>query len=232
MATDVIGNVNSKIMGAFTNINILNAIGWLVFGIIIIGACFWGYIVYANKRKFNKVVTAFEIVNGFWQPTIRDKAKVVKLGSGGFEILYLQKQKTWKIAYGGRVGKDSYYFFIMPAGYWYNGMLYAGVHSIDKNGGLVSITTTNPLMRGQYTALEKQIDSLVGDKKSFMDKYGAWVMGIGFVLVAGVMLWLNYKEYASAMTSLNGIVDKIGSLIDKLNVLTTNSASGGLVKVT
>lgn len=169
---DVIGDVNSKIMGTFTNIHILNVIGWVVLGILVIGAGFWVYMIYRNKKQFSKIITGFDVVNGFWQPSIRDRAKVVKIGSGGFEILYLQKSKTWKIAYGGRVGRDTYYFFIMPDGYWYNGMLYANVNSISEKGGLIPVVTTNPLMRGQYASLEKQIDSLVGDKKGFWDKYG------------------------------------------------------------
>lgn len=231
MAT--INEVNQKVLNFFTGIEFLNAIGWLVFGIVIIGASVYGYWYYINSRKFNKKITAFEIIGINFQPAIRDTAKVVKLGKGGFEILYLKKSKTWKIAYGGRVGKNDYYFFIMPDGYWYNGMLSANLHKIDEQKGLIPIVTTNPSMRSQYTSLEKQIDSLHQEKKSFMDKYGVWVFSIGFLIIAGIMLWLNYKQYVIATSNLNSVSDKFGIIADKLSTALGNArgieGSGGLV---
>ena len=74
-----------------------------------------------------------------------------------------------------RVGKSDYYFFIMPDGYWYNAMLGSNMYTIDKQNGLIPIVTTNPTMRTQYTALEKQMDSLHQSKGKFWEKYGGWV---------------------------------------------------------
>ena len=185
---------------------------------------------YHNKKVYSKIITAFDTVGGFWEPVARDTAKIVKIGRGGFEILYLKKAKTWKIGYGGRVGKNTYYFFIMPDGYWYNGRLYADMNKIDENGGLIPIVTTNPLMRGQYTSLEKQIDNLYGDKKGFWDKYGSWILGISFVLIAGVFLWLNYRQFADVSGNLGGAIEKLGTVIDKLNLVCGGSqADSGLV---
>ena len=167
-------SVTGKVSGAFGGINWMTVLGWILFLVICIGGGYFAYNYYKNKKIFNKRVTAFEIVSGEWSPCVRDSAKVVKIGKGGFEILYLKKSKSWKIAYGGRVGKNDYYFFIMPDGYWYNGTLMANINKIDETGGLIPITTTNPLMRGQYTALEKQIDTLHAEKTSFFEKYGSF----------------------------------------------------------
>lgn len=219
---DTIQNVNAQIIGSVSNINWANIIGWVVLVLLVVGISVFAYIRWRDNRLFTKSITAFEIVNGFWQPSIRDKAKIVKLGTGGFEILYLQKLKSWKIAYGGRVGKDTYYFFIMPDGYWYNGMLNAGISYTDKNNGLIQVTTTNPLMRGQYTSLEKQIDELHGQKAKFWDKYGSWVLGIGFVLIAGVMLWLCFKEFSNAMGQLAGYHSQMNELLAKVNTFVSN----------
>jgi hypothetical protein len=230
-ANTIVSDVNAKITGAFTGVNVMNVIGWIVFGIILIAGAFFAFQVWNNKRIFRKKITAFDIVGINFVPALRDVAKAVKIGSGGFEILYLKKLKVYKIAYGGKVGKDTYYFFITPDGYWYNGMLSANMLTIDKNGGLIPVVTTNAQMRSQYTSLEKQIDILHQNKTSFMDKYGSWVMSIGFVLIAGVMLWLSYKEYVQAMGALSGLVDKIGLLIDKVNLMQGTAVPTGLVKV-
>jgi len=157
---------------------------------------------------------------------MRDVARDVKMGSGGFVVLYLKKLKTHKLAYGGKVGKDTYYFFIMPDGYWYNAMLSANLYAIDKEGGFIPVVTTNPSMRGQYTSLEKQIDSLHEEKKKWWDTYGSWVLSMAFVLVAGMMLWLCYQEYAKAMGSMSGMVNEISKLIDKINIMQSNAQSG------
>lgn len=228
----IISDTNSKIFGSFSGASVLNIVGWCILAVIVIGGCIWGYIIWNNRRVFCKKITVFDIVGINFVPASRDVAKVVKIGSGGFEILYLKKLKTYRIAYGGKVGKDTYYFFILPDGYWYNGMLSANMMMIDKMGGLVSVVTTNPAMRSQYTSLEKQIDTLHANKVSFMEKYGAWIMGIAFVLVAGVMLYLSYREYASTMASLSGLVDKIGGLVDKIVSLQgATKPATGLVKV-
>lgn len=224
MPSDVITQTNQKIFGSFSNVNILNAIGWIVLVIIVAGAGVWFYFYWRDKKTFNKKITAFEIVGINFVPSYRDTAKSVKIGKGGFEILYLKKLKTWKIAYGGRVGKNDYYFFIMPDGYWYNGMLSSNIYKIDEQKGLVPIVTTNPTMRSQYTALEKQIDTLHQNKSQFWEKYGSWILAVGFVLVSGVLLWLMFKEFRTAMNSFDSIIDKLGVLIDRVNVMTSNQA--------
>lgn len=224
-----ITDINQKIMNAVTGVAWLKVIGWIFFILIIIGGGFWVYTHYKNKKLFNKRITAFEIIGNYWQPALRDVAKVVKIGKGGFEILYLKNQKTWKIAYGGRVGKNDYYFFIMPDGYWYNSMLYADINAMDDKKGLIPVVTTNPLMRGQYTALEKQIDKLTGEKTKWWDKYGSFILSIAFILIAGVLLWLMFREFSKAMGLLSDYNINMNELLNKVNTLFGNiqSQQGG-----
>ncbi len=220
--TSVLTTTNQKLMGAFTGVNWMTILGWIIFAALCLGGGWWIWNYYKNKKIFNKRITAFEIVSGQWKPCIRDVAKIVKIGKGGFEILYLKKMKTWKIAYGGRIGMNDYYFFIMPDGYWYNGTMMANINKIDENGGLIPVTTTNPLMRGQYTALEKQIDNLHADKISFWEKHGSFVMSIAFILIAGVLLWLMFKEWRTALGQLSGYHEQLGVILDKLASLASN----------
>ena len=219
---DAVTNVNNQVMSYITGIKFLDIIGWIIFGVILIGVGFYFFTWYKNKKIFNKQITILDIIGIYFEPIGKDVAKTVKFVSGGFEILYLKKNKTWKISFGSKVGKNSYYFFIMPDGYWYNGLLSANMFMIDKLKGLVPIVTTNPSMRSQYTALEKQIDLLHANKKTFWDQYGQWVLAIGFLLVAGVFLWLNYQEYAKAMASQNLFIDKLGTMLDKINQMAGN----------
>jgi len=234
---DAITAVNQKIMGVFTgagSINWMSILGWIFFVIILVAAGFAGYMWYKNKRIFNKKCTILEIVGVNYVPVMTDMAKVVKIGTGGFEILFFKKLKIYRIGYGGRVGKSDYYFFIGKDGYWYNGMLSADIHAIDKNKGLIPIVTTNPAMRSQYTSLEKQIDVLHSEKKGFMEKYG---MGAGFVIVIGVFFLLIAKELSPVMGQMASISEKQGYLVQHLDTIISNlnigaqNISTGLVPV-
>lgn len=222
MATSI-ETTNQGIVNAVTSVHWLNVLGWIFLGIVIIGGAFWFYMWNRNKKLFNKKITVFDIVGQYFTPIARDTAKTVKIGKGGFEILYLKKFKTWKIAYGGRVGKDTYYFFIMPDGYWYNGMLSANINKINADGGLIPIVSANPLMRGQYTSLEKQIDALFTEKKSFMDKWGVWIFAIAFILIAGIIMYLMAKDIPGVISQQTALTDKMGQLVDKVNTLLTNA---------
>lgn len=218
---DAVTDVNQKIIGTFTNIDFISILGWIFAGVLLIGGIIGVWLYYRDKKVFNKKVTVFEIVGGYYVPAFSDKAKVVKIGTGGFEILFLKKLKCYRIAYGGRVGRDTYYFFIAPDGYWYNGMLGAEI-TYDKNGTYIPIRTTNPSMRAQYTSLEKQIDHLHAEKKSFMEKYGGWLFGIIFIVVAGVLLWLMFKEFSAGMAAFKGTTEQMTILVDKINTLIGN----------
>jgi hypothetical protein len=232
--TDVISSTNQKIMGSFSGVNVMNVVGWIVFILIALSAIFGFYLWDKNRKTFTRKVTAFRNINNEYVPSIRDKAKLVKIGSGGFEILFLKKLKTWKIGFGGEMGKIDYYFFIGADGYWYPGRLSANMYLRDKEKGYIPVVTTNPTMRSQYTSLEKQIDDLHKEKPKFWDKYGQWIMSIAFVLISGVMLWLSYQEYAKAMGALSGLTKQLTDLTERLisltgNVQTATSGGSGLI---
>lgn len=230
VSADVVSDTNAKIAGFFTGmsgISFLNVIGWIIFILLIIGGGWWVYKYYKNKKEYYIRITAFKSSGGKWIPSIRDTAKVVKLGKGGFEILYLKKAKSWRISYGESVGINDYYFFIMPDGYWYNSVLLSGLSYMDKAGGLIPVATTNPLMRGQYTSLEKQIDAIHGQKEKWWDKYGNYVLSIAFVLIAGVLLWMMFKEFHSALGELSTYHTKLGEILTKLSNLATNIQGTG-----
>jgi hypothetical protein len=96
------------------------------------------------------------------------------------------------------------------------------MQAIDQNGGLIPVITTNPNMRGQYTSLEKQIGDLHGDKAKFWDKYGVWVMTMGYIVIIGFFSWLSYKEIGQFLGSGSALADKMLQLADAMNRLAVN----------
>ena len=228
---DVITNVNQGIMnklsGSISGGSVATIIGWVVLGVIIIGLAAFTVWYYFEKKKFNKKITANSIVHGYFVPSFHDVAKSVKIGKGGFEILYLKKLKTWKLAQGARTGVSEYTFYILPDGYWYPGQVSARVFYIDKMRGLIPVITTNPTMRSQYTALEKQIDALHGQKQSFWDKYGNWVMTGAYIAIIGVFSWLSFREIGQFLGKGSALADNMNKLAVNLQQLANNVCGKG-----
>lgn len=229
---DAISAANSQVVGMLpSKTALINAGGWGLIGLIVVGLIGWGLYAYAIKRQFNKKITIFEVVGSYFEPVMSDVAKIVRLGSGGFQILYLKKLKCFRLSYGGRIGKNTYYFFVGKDGYWYNSMLGANILTIDKLGGLIPVVTANPTMRAQYTALEKQIESLHGEKKTFWDKYGSWVLNGVYISIIGVFTWLIFREFSNITGAMTNLVDSVTKLLDRAQAILLNSetqASGGL----
>ena len=120
----------------------------------------------------------------------------------------------------------------MPDGYWYNGMMSANLNKIDSEKGLIPIVTTNPLMRGQYTALEKQVDAFAAEKKSFWEGNKVWIICLIFIMMVGVFGWLIIKEFGTITSQLasdsSAQKDILNSLSSLANNVRSATASSGL----
>jgi hypothetical protein len=219
---DVNQGIQNAITSWFTKGAILNVLGWVFAAILVIGFCVYAYWWWTTKKQFNKLIYINEIIGNYYQRTGKDTAKTVKIGTGGFEILFLRKGKSWKLAHGGRTGRREYNFFIQPDGYWYNGMFSAVINYIDQLKGLIPVVTTNPTMRSQYTALEKQIESLHGEKQKFWDKYGIWVMTGVFILINGIFLWLSYRELGAFLGQGTELANRLTELANSMSNLAVN----------
>lgn len=230
-----ITDLTSKVTEHISVSGVVQTGGWIVGTILVVLVAGGLFLWWWNGKKFNKNISVFELVSGHYEPIYKDVATVVKLGKGGFEILYLKNLKTYRIAYGGRIGKSTYYFFIAPDGLWHNCLL-GGEITVD---GRVAIITTNPNMRGGYTSLETDIHNLTGGKQNWWEKYGAWALTFGFLAIIGVFSWLILKEYSAGIGQLPTLIDKTAELIDKVNHLLVSvdahnsgaTAASGLVKV-
>ena len=215
-------NLVSSITNFFTSSKIINGITYFILGIIVIAAVGIYAWVRLEKKKYNKKITANFIINGYFQPTYKDVAKSVKIGRGGFEVLYLKKLKTWKLAHGARTGVNEYTFYVLPDGYWYPGQIAADVYYINQMKGLLPVITTNPTMRSQYTSLEKQIDTLHGQKQGFWDKYGNWIMTGTFIALIGIFCWLSFREIGAFLGSGTALADQMTKLAEAMNKLAIN----------
>lgn len=182
-----------------------------------------------NALRFNKKVVILEDVSGSddLEPIGKDKARLVKVGKGGTEVLYLKKRKVYRGAYGKRMGKNTYYFAIGSDGYWYNSTLGSLASGMNKIG----IKPTNVNMRYQNESLMELIKERY-DKPSFWAQYGQILMNIAFFMIIAVMFWLyfdSFKDTSPALIEASKTLKETADVLRQtVGGLDSLKATGGL----
>lgn len=173
---------------------------FIIFLVFLIGAVVI-YLLY-DRRLFNKKIVVFENISGQgFQPVFYDKAKTVKLGDGGEELLYLKKKKVYRSAYGRKMGKNTYWFCIGSDGYWYNILL----GDLDAKMGMLDVEPIQTDMRYMHVAVRKNIQERYR-KIGFMEKYGTIMMMGIFLLIMIAGIWFMLDKINGISGSVSGSV--------------------------
>jgi len=153
---------------------------------------------FMNRFKvYNKKIVVFENISGQgFQPVYKDRARLVKLGDGGEELLYLLKKKVYRTAYGKKMGKNIYWFAIGQDGYWYNVVL----GDVDAKMGMLDIEPIDRDMRYMHVAIRRNITDRY-KKQSIMDKYGSYIMSGVFLIIMLVGIWFLLDKIADINSS-------------------------------
>jgi hypothetical protein len=168
----------------------------IVLVLLIIGGIL--FYIWFSRRAFKYTINLFENIAGQgYQLVGKDRARLIKIGDGGEEILYLRKYKVYRTAYGRKMGKNTYWYAVGQDGYWYNVIL----GDLDAKMGMLDIEPIDRDMRYAHVAIRKNIKERY-NKQSFMQKYGAQVFGILMLVVFIVGMWF--------------IVDQIGNITGQL----------------
>jgi hypothetical protein len=172
---------------------------------ILITAIAGGIIVWLlyDRKVFNKRIIVFENIAGQgYQPILKDRARLVSLGDGGEEVLFLKKKKVYRTAYGRKMGKNTYWFAVGQDGYWYNMVL----GDIDAKMGMLDIEPVDRDMRYMHVAIRKNIADRY-KKVKFMEKYGTIIMSSFFLLVMIIGIWFLLDKIGDIASSVGGAVE-------------------------
>lgn len=184
--------------------------------ILAVVACIGIYLFIIN-RTYNKSIVVFENIAGQgYQVVYKDKARLVKIGDGGEEILYLRKKKVYRTAYGKKMGTNIYWFAIGQDGYWYNILL----GDLDAKMGMLDIEPVDRDMRYMHVAIRKNIQERYR-KISFMEKYGSLVINGVFLLIMVIAVWLLIDQVGELIGQATTAVDSAA----KSNEMVTKSLS-------
>lgn len=198
-----------KIFGGAGNVN------WSVITFVVALILIGGVILYLiyERRIFNKKVIIFENISGQgFQPTIRDRARVIKIGDSGEELLFLKKKKLYRTAYGRKMGVNTYWFVKGQDGYDYNCVL----GDFDAKMGMLDIEPIDRDVRMLSVAVRKNIQDRYR-KQSIMDKYGGVIITGIFLIIVVVAILLYTKQMNKAMEQL-AIAMEWASKVSEQNV--------------
>jgi len=176
-------------------------------------------------KVYNKQIIVFENIAGQgYQVVFKDRARLVKLGDGGEEILHLLKKKVYRTAYGKKMGKQTYWFAVGQDGYWYNIIL----GDVDAKMGMLDIEPIDRDMRYMHVAIRRNIQDRYR-KQSFMDKYGDKIFNMitGVVLMVGIWFCLDkIADMASSVASAVKTGEQV-QLLAKETLASIDNICGG-----
>lgn len=181
----------------------------LIVFLVFIAACITIYIIW-NRRTYRYKIIVFENISGQgYQPTIRDKARILKVGDGGEEILFLKKKKVYRTAYGRKMGTNTYWFAVGQDGYWYNIVL----GDLDAKMGMLDIEPIDRDMRYAHVSIRRNIQDRY-NKQSFMEKYGSIMMNGLFLLIMLIGLGILIGKIGDVAGSVNAGIEASNKLVN------------------
>ena len=223
---EILGLETGMSLPSFTNSGLgttLTLVASAICFIIIIGVAVY---LILNWLTYNKKIIVFENISGQgYQPVLKDTARIVKIGDGGEELLFLKKKKVYRTAYGKKMGKNTYWFAVGQDGYWYNILL----GDLDAKMGMLDIEPIDRDMRYMHVAIRKNITERF-KKVGFMEKYGVIMFSGIFIIVMIVALWLLVDQIGEligeATASVNAaktVVEPLTQIVSKMDTI----CSGG-----
>lgn len=185
-----------------------------------------GLVLISRYKVYNRKVVVFEnVANSGYQPTFKDRARIIKLGDGGEELLYLLKKKVYRTAYGKKMGKNAYWFAVGQDGYWYNFVL----GDLDAKMGMLDIEPIDRDMRYMHVAIRKNIQDRY-KKENWFEKNAVYIMSGFFLLIMLIGLWFLLDKIAdisatsaSSVGAAQKVTEATENLISTLDNLYSNS---------
>jgi len=178
---------------------------WVAFVVVIGLLLVIGLFVFLFFMTYKKKVILFENISGQgYQPVLKTRARTLKLGVGGEEILKTLKGGHFVSAYGRKMGKNTFWYAKGEDGYWYNIV----VGDLDSKRNMLDIDPIDRDVRMFHVALDRLSHATYG-KTSFMEKYGVHMMLFLFLICLVLGMWF--------------FAGKLGEAVEPLAAATTNS---------
>ena len=158
---------------------------WTLAVAVIVAGLLFGVWFYLDNKKYIYNIEIYENLGGTrYVKTGVDKAKLINLGEGGAQVIWLKKRKCYRTAYARKMGSNLIWFAIGQDGYWYNITL----GDLDAKQGMLDIEPIDRDMRYMHVAIGRNTRDRY-NKLKFMEKYGTILMAGVFLIIMIFGLW-------------------------------------------
>jgi len=165
-----------------------------VIGVILITITAFFIFFMTYKRK----IVVFENISGQgYQPVLKTRARIIKLGVGGEELLKTLSGGHFVSAYGRKMGKNTYWYAKGQDGYWYNIVL----GDLETKRAMLDIDPIDRDVRMFHVALDRLSHQTYG-KNSFMEKYGIHMLLFVFLVIMILGMWFIVGKIGEATAPL------------------------------
>lgn len=185
--------------------------------VVIIGVIAVGTISFVLFfRTYNRRIIVFENISGQgYQPVYKSRARVVRIGNAGVEVLKTLFGGYYVSAYGRKMGKNTYWFAKGSDGYWYNILL----GDLDAKFALLDIEPVDRDVRMFHAAVDRMSHADY-DKQSFLQKYGIHLLLFVFLIVLILGIWFLIGQIGKAVAPL-GQSNENAQKISEINLETS-----------
>lgn len=161
---------------------------WIYIFIIVIIVIILGVILglVLFFMTYNKYVEVYENIGGGTKMirVLRTRARIVKVGPGGEELLHLLRPRIYRTAYGRKIAPNTYAFGVGPDGYWYN-MTFG---DLDTKMGILDVEPIDRDVRMMHVAVEKIIQENYNPNKTAQIVMGIFLFIMVIVLIIGAWI--------------------------------------------
>jgi len=166
----------------------------VLFGFLLIA----GVMVFLFFMSYSRKIVLFENISGQgYQPVLKTRARLVKLGVSGEELLKTLKGGTYVSAYGRKMGKNTFWYAKGSDGYWYNIIL----GDLDSKMAMLDIDPIDRDVRMFHVALDRLSHQTYG-KESWLSKHSVHLLLFVFLCVMIFGFWLIVGRVGEATAPL------------------------------
>lgn len=184
-------DISGALSGSWIYILIIGIVGIIIVGVIAL-------LLFLNT--YNRRVVFFENLSGQgFQPVMKSRARIIKLGRSGEEVLKTLKGGIFISAYGRKMGKNTFWYARGSDGYWYNILL----GDLDAKFGILDIEPVDRDVRMFHLGVDKIAERDYAQKKTFMEKYGVQMMVFVFLIIFLVGLFVISGKISEGLKAMS-----------------------------
>lgn len=181
---------------------VANVLLWL-FIIAIVGfAVGIGTYLIIKWLKYKKKIVIFERIGSKFEPTRKDKGRLIHISNSGDEVLHIRKHDKYLPRPQIQTGKNTYWYFISDDGEWIN----FGPGDFDEDRKEMGAHMLDKEMRYARISLDKMRQDRY-EKTGFWEKYGGMIAYAALILVTGIVMFLILREFSQITGSANQAIE-------------------------